>query len=302
MKAKLTLSILLLVASFSANAQDIPNGNFENWGNFSPIGWGTYEDFYGENFGLVTKDSVETISGQYSIKITSDIIPGHPEWGVTSGVCGLGNLTGETVDGPIFSGMPFPYRPDTIIYSLKYIGVNGDRPGMKLNLINLDFETGCYWNMDFTAMGPAWDWYMVVFPTEGMFINLDDSPARLTMEFYSSTYWGKGMGTQGSVLYVDNVMFKYVNLPQALAEIADKLKVSVYPNPASELLAIATDINTNGFRVVISDVSGRLIKSQGLETGKTTVNVSDFPGGTYIYRIADQEGNILKEGKVNVAR
>ena len=103
-------------------------------------------------------------------------------------------------------------------------------------------------------------------------------------------------------MHIDVVLFGYVNLPSALQEVADKLNFNVYPNPTTDLITVSADENANDFRVVISDISGKLVSVNNLEGQKTGINVSQFSNGTYIYRIADKTGNVLKQGKFNVVK
>ena len=75
-----------------------------------------------------------------------------------------------------------------------------------------------------------------------------------------------------------------------IEEVAEEtISVSVYPNPAS--LFINFDIAGNGsseFLIQIIDVSGKVIFSDQFSDTRYELLLSDFPSGTYFYRIADK--------------
>jgi hypothetical protein len=73
--------------------------------------------------------------------------------------------------------------------------------------------------------------------------------------------------------------------------------ISVYPNPSSSV------VNFTGLqsgRVMVFDVTGKLVAAQSLIEGRTTVDVSQFNNGLYIYKINDSSGQTVKTGKITV--
>ena len=59
------------------------------------------------------------------------------------------------------------------------------------------------------------------------------------------------------------------------------IELSVYPNPSSKIVYIKT-IDEPNLKLVIFDISGRLIYEQVLESS-TTVDVENYSNGTYIF-------------------
>lgn len=298
MKTKFTLLVLFVAAAFAANAQQVPNSSFDSWttDTLAPDGWATYESVFGFPLGLSSKDGVDKIVGPYSIKLKSDSIPGQPAYGVVAGGVGVGKGT-MTGQGPQFGGIAFAFKPDTLFLGYKYTSPAADTAIMALSLtkngggaftggvptLALRLDTNSQWSLLYTILT---SFYTAVVPDT------------LGMEFYSSA----GAAKKGSTLHLDAVLFGYHVLPSALQEVADQLNVSVYPNPASDLITISTDVNTEGFRTMITDMSGKLVYVNILEGQKTIINVSEFANGTYIYRIADAQGNILKQNRFTVAK
>ena len=128
------------------------------------------------------------------------------------------------------------------------------------------------------------------------------TPDTLGLQFYSSVDYSPGGGIKGSVLHVDGVLFGYVSLPSGLKEIADKLNVNLFPNPASDMITVSSDENADGYRMVISDINGKLVSANELSGQRTNISLTDLANGTYIYRIADKTGNILKQDRFNVVK
>ena len=123
-------------------------------------------------------------------------------------------------------------------------------------------------------------------------------PDTLSLKFYSSS----NKPVKGSTLQLDAVLFGYKVLPNALQEVADKLNIAIYPNPASDMITISTAENIDGYRAVICDISGKIVSVNNLAGKATTINVSELSNGTYIYRIADKSGNILKQDRFTVVK
>ena len=73
-------------------------------------------------------------------------------------------------------------------------------------------------------------------------------------------------------------------------------KLSVYPNPANQVVNIS---NTNGLNVsdiTFSDINGRNVKTTSVSTlGDIVVNVSDLAQGVYVMKINTNEGSITKK-------
>jgi hypothetical protein len=83
-----------------------------------------------------------------------------------------------------------------------------------------------------------------------------------------------------------------------IIELANAVKVSVYPNPAglqSEVISIKVE-NANHYDIVIRNIAGKLIYQQKeVQTVTSTVNISEFASGTYFIEInADDHRTINK--------
>ena len=79
-----------------------------------------------------------------------------------------------------------------------------------------------------------------------------------------------------------------------IVEHNNELNCDVYPNPASDILTIATELRVK--EVSIHDIYGRLTMSQQVNetTSQQVVDVADLETGVYFVNIKTENGNIVK--------
>jgi hypothetical protein len=96
-----------------------------------------------------------------------------------------------------------------------------------------------------------------------------------------------GFETATTIIYRDSLRSLGVN------EIADKKTISVYPNPAKELLVINYPFSGNeNLMLNILDVYGREIKNMiaTLTDQKISINISSLASGTYTVKVSSVKG------------
>ncbi len=115
------------------------------------------------------------------------------------------------------------------------------------------------------------------------------------------TYWTNGIGfpiveltDQGDQGTISNATW-LVSLPTVTSTdpiFVECFGVSAYPNPASTTATFATPLATGSIEFL--DMTGRVVKSQIINSSTTTVDVSDVANGMYIYRVVgtNQQGQI----------
>lgn len=74
------------------------------------------------------------------------------------------------------------------------------------------------------------------------------------------------------------------------ATIADKSNFRVYPNPVSEVLNIANEINYPVTKGNIYSITGQLLNSFSINENETTVNVAGLAPGIYFLEIQSDRG------------
>jgi hypothetical protein len=103
----------------------------------------------------------------------------------------------------------------------------------------------------------------------------------------------------GSVITVDNFNFVVPSVGLNEKSIGD-LALNVYPNPASTAVYFSTT-DENATKMVVYDVTGKVILSQAFENGKSVLNVADYNNGLYLYKVFTKSGEVAKAGKFTVA-
>lgn len=93
------------------------------------------------------------------------------------------------------------------------------------------------------------------------------------VQLMNGNYVINGVATTEVLIDVDNV--------EAISEFTAR-KISVYPNPATGILNIAT---TEECKVEILDVNGRVVISEQLLSTDNTINISSLAEGVYCIRI-----------------
>ena len=104
-------------------------------------------------------------------------------------------------------------------------------------------------------------------------------------------------GNVCNLLYLDDLTLS--GTPLAVQNISsDDLVISGYPNPTSTLINLKTDTKLLGSVFTIYDNTGRLMMSGTINSKNTTVNLSNFSDGVYLFRVGEnlkQTFKIIKE-------
>lgn len=104
-------------------------------------------------------------------------------------------------------------------------------------------------------------------------------------------------GNVCNLLYLDNLTLS--STPLTVQNISsDDLVISAYPNPTSTLINLKADTKLLGSVFTIYDNTGRLLMSGKINSEKTTVNLSNFSDGVYLFRVGEnlkQTFKIIKE-------
>jgi hypothetical protein len=289
MKTRFTFIVALIVACFAAKAQQVPNGGFENWTNdYTPTSWTTVDALFGGSLGFTSKDTVDKVQGNASLKLVSDSLSLAPSAGVIPGLASLG--TGVySPPTPSFSGVPFAFRPDTIFFAYEF-----STPGVDSGVLQILLSK----NDTTTVLGIS----LLLPPTSGSWVGASVvltpyylsgvNPDSLLIQFYSSY-----KRVKGSTLHVDALRLGYVAQPTAINEVRNEMPVNVYPNPASDAINITSDKNLEGFNAQIFDMQGKLVSNNKLVNSTNSIQVSAMANGTYVYRITDKNGVVVNQNK-----
>jgi hypothetical protein len=70
-----------------------------------------------------------------------------------------------------------------------------------------------------------------------------------------------------------------------------ELEIGIFPNPTSDFITIQGIPKSANFRVIVTDLSGRIIKS---ESNKSKIDIREFTSGMYLVSIEFDKGRIVK--------
>jgi len=85
-------------------------------------------------------------------------------------------------------------------------------------------------------------------------------------------------------------IFPVVNMVAGIEE--NEISVSVYPNPASDVLNIK--LNENASSVSILGMDGKVISTETVNSNTVSVNVSNLVSGVYFYQVVTENGTAIR--------
>ncbi len=321
---KIYLALSLLVFAFAANAQTIPNGGMETWRVNSagstnpkivrcPINWYGADSLIigiGQSFGTllgisdtvwqqqIYKDSgINAHGGTYSAKLvtknqdTLGIFPGilsNAETHVAISLTGIGGFSqtgglGTTLRTKTVSAW-VKYSPASPVDSAAInIEAHGNVNGVADSLIGFGF----------LKVGASSSFVQVT-------VNMTYPDTTLIMDTLRISFASSAdTAAVGSTLWVDDVTAVGVAQPISVNNVYANANISVYPNPASDVLYIDNKA-TAALTANLYAVNGAVVATKAI-SGNGKMDISTLPAGLYFYSLTDS-GTILKRGKITVVR
>lgn len=288
-----SLFTLLFVAgiAFSAVSQQLPNASFETWNgtgnNEKPDNWNQLNASLPSSVAIFVPKTCHketgAHSGTYCVKLETVNVTIQ---GPTNGVLTTGDLITSPPYG-VEGGLPFPYRPDSLIGWYKSTPVNGDLGTIEVTLLDVNADTigrGKFYTPAFsvsswTRFAVAVDYYSGAVPDKA-----------ITLASSSDGF----NAVVGSLIWIDDLSFVYN--PLSIAE--ETLKnIPVYSSNRNiyvNLLGVTSDNSV----LNCYSVDGKLMLSQNLQNNTVNSIYTGFSDGIYIYSI--QNGNNTCTGKVSI--
>ena len=297
MKIRFTLLAAFLMIMATSFAQQVPNGSFENWTNeYSCTSW-TGVELLLQNLipwqasFFTFKDTTTFTDGSASIKIMADTIPGAPTFGVIPGVAslGIGFLNGTS---PSFVGIPFIYRPDSVIFDYKFTtpGVDSGAASLSLTYNGIPLVEAPGRPALQTKLAPDSNWVHFAIAMAPYYLN-NLYPDSLLIQFVAST---QTPTVFGSNLHIDNVRFGYVNQPLSVTSTGRTIFCS--PTGSANLQAHTggSTAYTNQWNLVGTAISGATNSSYtATDTGSYTVTIDSASVATSSEPIIISVDNIV---------
>ena len=79
--------------------------------------------------------------------------------------------------------------------------------------------------------------------------------------------------------------------------------IKFYPNPATSFINFDFQKGYDkGFTILVYNFLGKQVSEVKNVSPKTTLNISDYNRGIYIYQLKDNNGKVIESGKFQVTR
>ena len=296
---KNALIFIFFISLFAANAdaQNVPNGGFENWISLgfyeNPISWYTTDSLsMTQGNHSVTKETVDYHTASFAMRLTpftyniAFVIPGV----ATNGRINLSTLVIE-------GGTPDTVRHAQLNGWYKYAPVGNDSCTVQVTLYKMVGTTrtvvaaGVFGT---TAAASVYTPFQINL-TYASGVN----PDSVVISVASSAL---GSSHIGSVLLVDD--FSFSGIVASTNDMENVvLSVNVFPVPAKNNLTVQLDLKRNiHTSFEISDVSGRVVIVHEMNATAENIDISELSNGTYFYSLHDEKGSSLVSGKFSVNR
>ena len=120
-------------------------------------------------------------------------------------------------------------------------------------------------------------------------------PAAAGMGWHTITYsYTDGNGCTAEA--TDDI---YVDMCASLNSIGDINGFSMYPNPANDVVVVASELVENA-NIVIRNLQGKIVNTMTLSNGSIEFSVSNWESGMYLLQIENVDGNIIYNEKLMV--
>jgi hypothetical protein len=83
---------------------------------------------------------------------------------------------------------------------------------------------------------------------------------------------------------------------------ADRI-VKFYPNPATSFITFDLQKgNEKSYDIQVYNLLGKVVYEQKNIPSRTTINLSDYSRGVYIYQLRERDGKIIESGKFQISK
>jgi hypothetical protein len=294
MKQILPLAALALFTSSSFS--QILNGGFETWvangqNCQGPENWGTLNTSTGI-VGVCTaeQESTDVHGGSFALKLSTQQVVIPPFINETApGIVTNGTVNTQTEE--VEGGHAFSAQPAAFSFWYKASPVNQDLYSFSALLI--DEISG-----DTVGYAEAADTAIVESYTEVVadIAYVSSTPPTLLQVIFLPS--NPSNPQIGSTLWIDD--FTAVGDVSGLSE-AELADIYVYPNPVTDKIFFNLGSLNAGF-VSVYNVLGLRVAEESISSMNNSVDLSRFSNGTYIWQLADDKGELIKTGRLLLAK
>ncbi len=302
MKKLILLFLVILSFSVKSGAQNVPNGDLENWHSGGsgitafemPDYWQTTDSFsilQGQH--SVTKEASNVYHGSYAMRLTPFMYTIFTVPGVASnGVINTTNLQ-------IIGGTPNTVRHQKLTGWYQYAPSGGDNWSILVGLFK--------WNgtsRDTIAFGALSSTASVATYTN-FEVNLNylspADPDTVLITIYSGPT-ALNAAHMGTTLLIDSLSFSGV--VSGVNDISNLVRsLRVFPVPAANDLTVSLELSKNmETKFEITDLQGKRILVHEMISGEDKIDISLLSNGNYLYNLLDKKSNKLFSGKFSVSK
>lgn len=241
--------------------------NINDWGNVNAGGVNQTSDSHAGNYAVIIYNTYSYIANSINyhgaINYSPQYLQGYYKYNT-------GSINGSVIE-PVSQG-------SAEVILTRYNGISNDT-----------ISTGTF---TFDSTSTYIPFQVILSPTSSIADSIIISITNSKYETGFSCY-----GEICHLLYLDDLTLS--GTPLAVQNISsDVLVISAYPNPTSTLINFKADTKLLGSVFTIYDNTGRLLMSGKINSEKTTVNLSNFSDGVYLFRVGEnlkQTFKIIKE-------
>lgn len=301
MRIRVLLFITALAClPFLGNAQQIPNGDMENWSPLligtgeKPDGWDS-PDVIGAALGLtdrvVEKETASVQSGAAAAKLTTKtlVATGLPPLTIP-GTLVIGTIYFDplTLEAGVIGGMAISEVADQLVGYYKYFPAAGDTLSIGVQLFQGGTLVGGGEFNDHTEKSEY-------TPFEIDIVNGGEPDSMQVIILSSSSFEG---AVEGSILYVDNMSLTGLSSIDFLE--GSGLRPNIYPNPAYDVIHIINPLDYN-VEMEVYNLNGSRVDYTTLTPDMNAVDVSNYATGLYMFRLM-YNGEQIFAGKFKVSK
>ncbi|MEG1498586.1 MAG: PCMD domain-containing protein [Bacteroidales bacterium] len=307
-KISLFLGVLLIACGAQAQREVLPDGGFEEWKTGTTHAGDSYDEL--ANPFWCTLNTLSTLPPEMGIGPVTVFKEAKGRHGFAPKMVSSSMTMGEQkifLPGVVGAftviinkmtalfGRPYTSCPKALKGYMKYTPANGDSASIFVKLYKKGKTIA---SVEQIFKGTVSDWTEFNLPLK---YRAEDTPDSASVLFVSSAGYNFDAllackGQVGSTLLVDDCEFVFDLI--ANENLNNKIKVSVYPNPATEYVNVILPNDIRESNMDIFDQSGRKVLSQILNQTTTRIELGNLSTGFYTYRIVSNAGENLASGKI----
>jgi hypothetical protein len=286
------------VVALSAQNVATPNAGFENWTHTSgtvayddATSWSDLNSTTG-GFGVITCYKASAAgdfhNGTYAMKLVTKSVLGQNANGIAT--TGTINTSTQAISG----GIAYTGRPDSIVGYYKSTPVGSDHGFIQL-LLSGTSDTDTIGYVRFKTPATAVATY-TRFAAKMWYKSTN--PVTKSQWLLSSSAGNTGQQVNAT-LFVDDLDLVFPSTGIAEQELHSGFHIG--PVPAQQELTVYNTRLTKA-HITLYLVTGQVVANYPVNNASNVIDLSTFSSGSYLFKITDESGTALNNGKILVQK